>query len=177
MKEVINKMTNKKGYGEFIATHRKLSGYKSQRSLADKCGITSATLSRIESEIQKPTPETLKQLAPFLTSTSLVEIMVVCGYWGEDDLLVVESDEIYDEVFKGASSYATPKAIQMLGRVYRQIKKETTPSNEEEFIKSIDLTDKEILEQYDLKVDGRSLTEAEAKGFIAYIRSIRQMNQ
>jgi transcriptional regulator with XRE-family HTH domain len=149
----------KMGYGEFIAKHRKLSGFKSQRRLAEKSKITSATLSRIESEVQKPNPETLKQLSPFLTSTTLVELMVVCGYWDEDELL-----EKQNVVSEKPSSYSAEK--------------EKTPlKNEEEFIESIDLTDNELLEQFDLKVDGRSLSEVEAKGIIAYIRSLRQMNQ
>lgn len=74
-------------YGEFIAKHRILSGFRSQRQLAEKTGISSATISRIEAEVQKPLPETLQVLAKHLHSTSLVELMVVCGYWDADELL------------------------------------------------------------------------------------------
>ncbi|MEJ9151055.1 helix-turn-helix transcriptional regulator [Bacillus smithii] len=146
-----------KNYGEFIKKHRILSGYKSQRQLAEKTGISSATISRIENEIQKPEVETLKQLAPYLTSTSLVELMVVCGYWDEDELLEEKS---------------TGK--ELIGE-YLNKQKETPASNEEEFIGKIDLSDEEILEQFDLQIDGRSLTEEETKGIIAYVRSLRQM--
>ncbi|WP_019536550.1 helix-turn-helix domain-containing protein [Paenibacillus ginsengihumi] len=80
-------MSENSGFGKFIERHRIASGYKSQRRLADKTGISSATISRIEAEIQKPEPETLKILAKHLHTTSLVELMVVCGYWDEDELL------------------------------------------------------------------------------------------
>jgi len=73
--------------GKFIAYHRVKSGFKSQRQLAEKTGISSATISRIEAGIQRPNAETLKVLAQHLHTTSLVELMVVCGYWDEDDLL------------------------------------------------------------------------------------------
>jgi transcriptional regulator with XRE-family HTH domain len=76
-----------KDYGKFIEHHRVASGFKSQRRLAEKTGISSATISRIEAGIQRPEPETLKTLAKYLHSTSLVELMVVCGYWDEDELL------------------------------------------------------------------------------------------
>lgn len=78
---------SKSGFGKFIEHHRVASGFKSQRQLAAKTGISSATISRIEAEIQKPEPETLKILAKHLHTTSLVELMVVCGYWDEEELL------------------------------------------------------------------------------------------
>jgi transcriptional regulator with XRE-family HTH domain len=139
----------KMSYGEFMHKHRLLSGYKSQRRLADKSGVTSATISRIEAEIQKPQPETLRQLAPYLTSTTLVELMVECGYWDKGELLE-------EEINKPNSKY-------------------TNNGNEEEFIEKIDLTDEEILKQFELVIDDKKLTEKEARGIIAYIRSLRQM--
>lgn len=148
------------GYGEFIKKHRLLSGFKNQRRLAEKTKISPATISRIEKEIQKPEANTLKVLSHYLTSTTLVELMVACGYWDEDELI-----ENPDHINETSHDYN-------LGT-----KKETPLTNEEEFLKDIDLSDKEILEQFDLKVDGRSLSEEEAKGIIVYVRSLRQMNQ
>lgn len=140
------------GYGEFISKHRILSGYKSQRRLADKCGISSATISRIEDEKQKPQPETLKQLAPFLTSTSLVELMVVCGYWDKEDLLDDEAD---------------------LANI-----KYTNTANEIEFLTKINLPDEELLKEFELLgIDGEKLTRDEAQGIIAYVRTLRQMKK
>ena len=75
------------GYGEFIRAHRIKSGFKSQRKLAEVTSIANSTISRIEKEIHKPDVDTLKELAKYLTSTSLVELMIVCGYWDKEDLL------------------------------------------------------------------------------------------
>lgn len=150
-------------YGEFIKYHRQASGFKSQRQLAEKTGISSATISRIESEIQKPNPETLKELANYLKSTTFVELMVVCGYWNDEELLEV------DPAMKMFALYDA----------YQSVKKQETnidnKKNEEELLKKIDLTDEDLLKQFDLKIDGRSLTKEESKGIIAYVRSLRQM--
>lgn len=151
----------KEGYGEFIKRHRIASGFKSQRKLAEKTGISSATISRIESEIQKPEFETLKILAEYLETTTLVELMVRCGYWGEEDLL--EDHDL-------SSQYLVVKS-------QKKHKENTSSSdrNEDDFISKINLSDDDLLKQFDLKIDGESLTEEEAKGIIAYVRSLRQM--
>lgn len=138
-------------YGEYIKHHRISSGFKSQRQLAEKSGVSSATISRIESEIQKPNPETLKELAPHLTSTSLVELMVVCGYWEEDDLL-----EDNFSVKETKAPYSSSE-------------------HEDEMIQKVNLSDDDLLKEFELIVDGRSLTKEEAKGIIAYVRSLRQI--
>lgn len=153
----------KEGFGDFIKHHRIASGYKSQRKLAEKTGISPATISRIESEIQKPEMETLKVLAPYLESTSLVELMVKCGYWNEDELLETSYDKT--PINKESVISETTENFYSKG------------SNEKDFLKSIDLTDQEIIEQFDLKIDGSSLTEDETKHIIAYIRSLRQMEK
>ncbi|MBB6675962.1 helix-turn-helix domain-containing protein [Cohnella lubricantis] len=74
-------------YGAFIKHHRLASGYKSQRRLADATGISAATISRMEDGLNRPTPETLKELSKVLDTTSYTELMVVCGYWDKDELL------------------------------------------------------------------------------------------
>ncbi|WP_428909449.1 helix-turn-helix domain-containing protein [Niallia sp. Krafla_26] len=135
------------GYGEFIKRHRKASGYKTMRQLAEKSGISVSTISRIEKEIQKPEARTLKALAEYLETTTYVELMVVCGYWEEDELLDVVNED--------------PKEYKY----------------EKEFVQKIDLSDEELMEQFDLKLDGKSLTEEEAKGLIAYIRTLRQVEK
>lgn len=140
------------GYGEFIKKHRIASGFKSQRRLAEKCGISSATISRIESEIQKPEARTLKTLAQYLDTTSYVELMVVCGYWDKDELL----DGGNDEIRETQVSYAP---------------------NEKEFVENIDLTNEDILKQFDLVIDNKKLSKEEAEGIIAYVRTLRQMTK
>jgi transcriptional regulator with XRE-family HTH domain len=165
----------KTGYGEFIKYHRLASGFKKQKDLADKTGISAATISRIEKEIQRPEIETLKVLAPLLDSTSLVELMVKCGYWSEDELLTTGFDEESNVIIMTPGSGKTETFLQSVGRGSRLQNKETPASNEEEFLESIDLTDEQLLEQFDLKIDGETLSEGETKGIIAYIRSLRQM--
>jgi|SRR5690606_11349332 len=140
--------------GKFIEQHRKLSGFTSQRQLAEKSGISSATISRIEAGIQKPNPETLKELSRFLKSTSLVELMVVAGYWEQDDLLEEPNINKLNENKKGTPSQNT---------------------NEKEFLKKLELSDDKLLQEFELTLDGKKLTEEEAKGVIAYLRSLRSM--
>ncbi len=139
------------GYGEFIKKHRIASGFKSQRRLADKSGVSTATISRIESEIQVPEARTIKTLAEYLTSTSYVELMVVCGYWDKDELL--------EDIVKDPEE---PKK---------------SPSIEKDFVKDIDLSDDAILSAYNFKIDGMKLTDEEAKGIIAYVRATRRIEQ
>ncbi|CRF28813.1 Helix-turn-helix [Mycobacterium tuberculosis] len=142
-------MLGNSGFGKFIEYHRIASGYKSQRRLADKTGISSATISRIEAEIQKPEPETLKVLAKHLHTTSLVELMVVCGYWDEDELL-------------------EPISLQ-------NAENRTSPSSEyeRELLEKIDLSDDELMKQFKLVVDGRELSEQETKSVLAFVRTLR----
>lgn len=73
-------MTNFKEFGAFLSKERELNGYKSQRQLALDAGISPATLSRIESGIQEPKPETLKAISKFLKSISYEELMEKAGY-------------------------------------------------------------------------------------------------
>lgn len=143
-------MSKEVNIGEFIAKHRKESGFRSQRELAYKTGISSATISRIEKNIQKPNPETLKELAPHLRSTSLVELMVVCGYWDDEDLL--EPINFEDKIKETPASYAV---------------------NEKEFLRDLELSDKQLMQQFNLQLDGKELTEDEAKNLISYLRFLR----
>ncbi|KYD04153.1 hypothetical protein B4102_3302 [Heyndrickxia sporothermodurans] len=171
-------------YGEFIKKHRIASGFKSQRRLAEKSGISAATISRIEKEIQKPEIRTLQTLAPYLETTSYVELMVVCGYWDEDELLEdINTNDIAVEKESGPKELVTEyNKIHSDYKVEERqspyiLSKQKTPSNEEDFIEKIDLSDEELLKQFDLRIDGQKLTEAEAKGIIAYIRSLRQIEK
>jgi len=44
-----------------------------------------------------------------------------------------------------------------------------------EFVDQLELSDSDLLERFNLTVDGRSLTEEEAKRFIAFVRMERAM--
>ena len=145
------------GYGEFIKAHRHKSGYRTQRSLSSKMNISHSTISKIENEIHKPDAQTLKELAKFLTSTSLVELMVVCGYWDKEDLLEDLPNSV-DEIYN--NDHTLNKSIA---------------DNEDEFIEKLELTNEELSKKYDIRIDGKSLSEEEAKLFIASIRALRSM--
>jgi transcriptional regulator with XRE-family HTH domain len=90
-------MSNK-SKGNFLARHRKLSGYNSMRKLATESGLSASSISRIERNEQLPSYETLRELAPFLTSTSLTELMVVFGYWKHGDLNWTKKDQDLTEI-------------------------------------------------------------------------------
>lgn len=43
-----------------------------------------------------------------------------------------------------------------------------------DFVDTLELSDKEVLERFDLMIDGKSLTEEEARRFIAFVRMERK---
>ncbi|NEZ43490.1 helix-turn-helix transcriptional regulator [Paenibacillus alvei] len=47
--------------------------------------------------------------------------------------------------------------------------------NEKDFLQQLDLNNKELLEQFDLTLDGVPVTEEEAQNIIAFLRTARQM--
>lgn len=151
------------GYGDFIKAHRLKSGFKSQRKLAELTNISHSTISRIEKEIHKPDVESLKEIAKYLTSTSLVELMIVCGYWDKEDLLEDLPNSVEDIIREtnNNDSYLNKNIAK----------------NEDEFIENIELTNEELLEKYDIRIDGESLSEEEANMFIASIRALRSMKK
>lgn len=61
-----------------------MNGFKSQRKLAKVAGLNHGTISRMEDGSQKPTPETLMALVPYIQTTNLYELYVVCGYYTDD---------------------------------------------------------------------------------------------
>ncbi|CRH74671.1 Uncharacterised protein [Chlamydia trachomatis] len=107
--------------------------------------------------------ETLKELARFLHSTSYVELMVACGYWDEEELLedlkTEEASVVNEPSIPYVSTSKKPSQV------------------EDDFIENIDLSDEELLKQFNIQIDGMNLTEDETKGIIAYVRSLRLVNQ
>lgn len=155
--------------GKFIERHRKLSGFSSQRKLAEKSGVSSATISRIEGNIQKPNVETLKDLSKYLTSTSYVELMVAAGYWDEDEL--IESHPI-------KTDDGDKELVSRYIKLTDKAKETPAPyKTEKEFIDNLELSDEKLIDEYNLKLDGKPLTKDEAKGVIAYLRSLRQFDK
>jgi transcriptional regulator with XRE-family HTH domain len=69
-----------KGHGEFLKQHRLASGQMTQRVLAEKAGLATATISKIESNYQCPEPRTIQLLSEHLYSTNFDELMEAFGY-------------------------------------------------------------------------------------------------
>ena len=153
----------KEGYGDFIKKHRIASGYKSQRQLALASGVSAPTISRMEKEIQKRLVETLKELAPYLKTTNLFELMAICDYWDNEEV-----PREVDHLFISESSFDVDS--------YLSDSKTKTPSNEEAFVHNIDLADSDILNKFKLELDGKELTVEEAKTIISYVRFLRSQN-
>ncbi|WP_052646891.1 helix-turn-helix domain-containing protein [Paenibacillus terrae] len=71
---------NLKEFGVYFAKLRERSGYRSQRELAEKSGVSHSTINRIESGLNKVSPLNLKNLVPFLKDTSYEYLMQAAGY-------------------------------------------------------------------------------------------------
>ncbi|WP_025853212.1 helix-turn-helix domain-containing protein [Paenibacillus ehimensis] len=73
-------------FGSFLKRKREDRGYTLVQ-LAEASGISIAQLSRLENGLRDtPKPETVKKLAHAL-EVSLVEMMVLAGYWDQEELL------------------------------------------------------------------------------------------
>lgn len=53
----------------------------------------------------------------------------------------------------------------------------STNAAEKEFINKLELTDSNLLKEFELTLDGEKLSEEEARGVIAYLRSLRQFDE
>lgn len=134
-------------FGEYI---KKIREQKSMtlEELSEKSGVSVSQISRIESGKRGvPKPTTIKKLATGL-GVSYTELMIVAGHWEEDDL--------------------NPKGLN------KTLNPASTPEARFEK-KLIELSDSELLERFTLTLDGRELSPEEAKGVIAYLRSLRQI--
>lgn len=73
-----------KTIGKELADLRAIAGYESLSDLSRASGVTVATLSRIENDIQKPSPSTLEKLANPL-NVSHDYLMELAGYISSSD--------------------------------------------------------------------------------------------
>lgn len=69
-----------KKFGLEFAKYREESGFRSQRELAEKSGVSHSTINRIESGSHKASPESLKLLAPHLKGITYDELLILLGY-------------------------------------------------------------------------------------------------
>lgn len=143
-------MEIKEQFGDFLRRLRKSKGFKSQKEFSEATGVSQASISRIEDNSQTPTPDTLKVFSKVL-NFSYADLMVKAGYWDEGDLL---------------GDYAEYKEDN------KRLLKEDVASY---FVDSLALDDEKLLDKFQLTLDGKPLTEEEAKGIIAYLRSLRSL--
>lgn len=73
--------------GDIIKKLRMKAGFDSLGELFRVSDVTVATLSRIESGVQVPSPKTLKKLAPYL-GVSHEDLMTAAGYLNDNEDLV-----------------------------------------------------------------------------------------
>lgn len=106
---------NLKEFGDYFSEIRKREGYKSQRDLAEKSGVSNATISRLESGVTKPSPEVLRELANCFTTVTYEELMQNAGYLNIENVLDEYQDvyelkkklnPIYEEVIHLTRTYA-----------------------------------------------------------------------
>ncbi|NUU73977.1 helix-turn-helix domain-containing protein [Paenibacillus xylanilyticus] len=69
-----------KEFGVYFAKIRERSGYRSQRELAEKSGVSHSTINRIESGSHKVSTENLKILAPHLKEVTYEDLLHALGY-------------------------------------------------------------------------------------------------
>ncbi|WP_337970128.1 helix-turn-helix transcriptional regulator [Virgibacillus salexigens] len=104
-----------------------------------------------------------------------------------DDDVISELDKAYNynTVKMVLDSHHIEEKDSFLEGLKEIIAKHSIPMSEEtpysygaekEFINKLELSDAKLLKQFDLELDGRKLTEEEAKGVIAYLRSLRQFD-
>lgn len=145
-------MSEKIDFGTYLKSIRE-NKKMSINQLAIKSGISNAQISRIENGLRGvPKADTIQKLADAL-ETSFVELMVVAGYWDEDDLLEPIGSGGAGTIKETPSDYA----------------------NEKEFLSKIDLSDEELTKQFTFEVDGRELTEKELKKLLAFLRVEREL--
>ncbi len=94
--------------GKIIKHLRIQAGYKSLGELHRESGVPISTLSRIESGIQKPQPETLTRLAPYL-NVSQEKLMAAAGYLDETRQGKIRTYDDRLEVFLRAIGKLSPE--------------------------------------------------------------------
>lgn len=115
--------------GKIIKRLRIQAGYDSLGELYRASGVPISTLSRIESDTQKPQPETLKKLAPYL-NVSQEELMTAAGYLDTSDPPKPKAQEGADGFYLRAVGRLSPEGkkkvydfIEMVDALEKQKKK------------------------------------------------------
>jgi transcriptional regulator with XRE-family HTH domain len=82
-----------------------------------------------------------------------------------------------DLILKAAEFYGVEPGFFFKDQIEVDLETFTTEKNKR-FINDLnDLTDKELAERYKIQLDGKELTSIELKGILAYVRSLRSMEE
>lgn len=120
-----------KEFGIYFAGLRERSGYRSQRELADKSGVSHSTINRIESGTHKASPETLKSLSMFLFNVDYNDLLKAAGYL--DNQSKDNNDKNGKEEASHSSNETNPKILRMISRA-----KELSELSEDELDQAVD---------------------------------------
>ena len=106
--------------GEYLIQARKERGY-SQRDLAEKCHISSAEISRVESGVRKsPSPVILKAISDVLV-ISYPYLMQLAGYTQETH----EGEKTFEQVFRDSDG----EIVDVVRGVKEMFKKDAAWAN------------------------------------------------
>ena len=101
--------------GSYLIQLRGEKGY-SQRDFAEKCGVSAAEISRIESgKRQKPSPTLLKAMAQAL-GIEYSDLMKLAGYIEEKH----EEDKLYELVFKDDETGEVVDVVRGVKEMFRK---------------------------------------------------------
>lgn len=109
-----------------------------------------------------------------------------------DDYTKKQSETIINEL-REAYNYRTIKTVlddndtvnksdflEDIKKIIKRHEIKETPAScqtEKEFVDKLELTDEKILEEFNIQLDGKPLSKDEAKGVIAYLRSLRSIRK
>jgi len=107
----VQKMTD--AISDIIKRLRLKAGFDSLGELSRVSDVTVATLSRIESGIQTPSPKTLKKLAPFL-NVNHENLMMAAGYLNDNDEDLVPTPKEEHLTFYRKVGQLSPESMAIL---------------------------------------------------------------
>lgn len=119
---------DRKQFGIYFSGLREKSGYRSQRELAEKSGVSHSTINRIESGTHKVQPENLKILSRFLIDVTYEDLLKASGYMDkdEDDEKDFPSD-VNVAYLDGVKHELDPEVVRRLKddiKLFKQLKKQ-----------------------------------------------------
>jgi len=99
---------------------RKLRGKRSLRDVAERTGLSHTYIADVENGFRrgsnkpiKPTPETLKKLSEAYGGGEYTNLMVLAGYWPEDELLEPKDKILQNDKKESPSAYTAKELSEI----------------------------------------------------------------